>query len=118
MSTLFRLDASIRREGSVTRAVADTLEAAMAENLDLTRVVRRDVALNPIPGALWATSAFAGYTPDGDRTPEQRTALARAGEADHSRRLWTILVFMIWHGIFVTGQISPQIPEPVYPVRI
>ena len=42
----------------------------------------------------------------------------RAGEADHSRRLWTILVFMIWHGIFVTGQISPQIPEPVYPVRL
>jgi asparagine synthase (glutamine-hydrolysing) len=42
----------------------------------------------------------------------------RAGEADHSRRLWTILVFQLWHEIFVTGAIVPQIPEPVYPVRL
>ncbi|HEY7815632.1 MAG TPA: asparagine synthase C-terminal domain-containing protein, partial [Nakamurella sp.] len=42
----------------------------------------------------------------------------RAGEADHSRRIWMILVFQIWHAIFVTGQIAPQIPEPVYPVRL
>jgi asparagine synthase (glutamine-hydrolysing) len=42
----------------------------------------------------------------------------RAGTADHSRRIWTILVFMLWHGIFVTGAISPQVPEPAYPVRL
>jgi len=95
MSTLFRLDASIRRQGSVTRAVADTLEAAMAENLHLTGVVRRDVALNPIPGALWATSAFAGYTPDGDRTPEQRTALARAGELADELAAADVLIFAV-----------------------
>ncbi len=42
----------------------------------------------------------------------------RAGEADHSRRIWTVLVFMLWHGIFVTGAITPTVPEPVYPVRV
>ena len=42
----------------------------------------------------------------------------RAGTADHSRRIWTILVFMLWHGIFVTGAITPRVPEPVYPVRL
>jgi asparagine synthase (glutamine-hydrolysing) len=42
----------------------------------------------------------------------------RAGVADHSRRIWTILVFLLWHGIFVTGAITPQVPEPVYPVRL
>ncbi len=42
----------------------------------------------------------------------------RAGTADHSRRIWTILVFMLWHGIFVTGAITPQVPEPTYPVRL
>jgi asparagine synthase (glutamine-hydrolysing) len=42
----------------------------------------------------------------------------RAGTADHSRRIWTILVFMLWHGIFVTGAITPEVPEPVYPVRL
>jgi asparagine synthase (glutamine-hydrolysing) len=42
----------------------------------------------------------------------------RAGAGDHSRRLWTLLVFMIWHGIFVEGRIKPDIQEPTYPVRL
>ncbi len=40
----------------------------------------------------------------------------RAGAVDHSRRIWTLLVFMIWHGIFVEDRIRPEIPEPAYPV--
>jgi asparagine synthase (glutamine-hydrolysing) len=43
----------------------------------------------------------------------------RNGSAvDHSRKLWTLLVFMIWHGIFVEERIKPVIPETVYPVRL
>jgi asparagine synthase (glutamine-hydrolysing) len=42
----------------------------------------------------------------------------RAGPIDHSRRIWTLLVFLLWHGIFVEERIRPEIPEPVYPVRI
>lgn len=42
----------------------------------------------------------------------------KAGQADHSRRIWAILVFLIWHGIFVTGAITPAVPEPVYPVKL
>jgi asparagine synthase (glutamine-hydrolysing) len=42
----------------------------------------------------------------------------RAGRGDYSRQIWTILVFQLWHGIFVTGAIRPEIPEPVYPVRL
>ena len=43
----------------------------------------------------------------------------RNGSAvDYSRKLWTLLVFMIWHGIFVEGRIKPEIPETVYPVRL
>ncbi|MDR7171442.1 asparagine synthase (glutamine-hydrolyzing) [Nocardia kruczakiae] len=42
----------------------------------------------------------------------------RAGNGDHSRRLWTLLVFMIWHGIFVEDRIKPDIQEPTYPVRL
>ncbi|MBO0874033.1 MAG: asparagine synthase (glutamine-hydrolyzing), partial [Pseudonocardia sp.] len=34
----------------------------------------------------------------------------RAGTTDHSRRIWTLLVFMIWHGITVEGRIRPEIP--------
>ncbi|MDX5310120.1 MAG: hypothetical protein LPK23_01945, partial [Rhodococcus sp. (in: high G+C Gram-positive bacteria)] len=42
----------------------------------------------------------------------------RTGVSDHSRRLWTVLVFMIWHGIFVEQRIVPEIQEPAYPVEV
>jgi asparagine synthase (glutamine-hydrolysing) len=42
----------------------------------------------------------------------------RAGTLDHSRRIWALVVFMIWHGIFVERTIVPRIPEPHYPVRL
>jgi asparagine synthase (glutamine-hydrolysing) len=53
---------------------------------------------------------------------DQAAALAlldahRDGPHDYSRKVWTLLVFLIWHGIFVEGRIKPEIPQPVYPVR-
>jgi asparagine synthase (glutamine-hydrolysing) len=42
----------------------------------------------------------------------------RSGVLDHSRRIWALLVFMLWHGIFVERRISPVIPEPQYPVKL
>lgn len=42
----------------------------------------------------------------------------REGVSDHSRRLWTVLAFMIWHGIFVERRIDPGIEERDYPVYL
>ena len=42
----------------------------------------------------------------------------RDGVSDHSRRLWTVLSFMIWHGIFVERRIDPQIEQRDYPVKL
>ena len=42
----------------------------------------------------------------------------RTGPRDHSRRIWTMLVFMLWHGIFVEQRIAPAVPEPRYPVQV
>lgn len=42
----------------------------------------------------------------------------RDGVSDHSRRLWTVLAFMIWHGIFVEERIDPQIEHREYPVDL
>lgn len=78
MSTIFRLDASIRQEGSVTRAVADTLESTIAEELGDATVVRRDVASNPIDGSLWAGAASVRFTPEEHRTVEQVAAVQSA----------------------------------------
>ncbi|MBV7292131.1 asparagine synthase (glutamine-hydrolyzing) [Corynebacterium sp. TAE3-ERU16] len=52
--------------------------------------------------------------------PAIREMLAehRKGASDHSRRLWTVLAFMIWHGIFVEDRIHPDIEDRDYPVEI
>jgi asparagine synthase (glutamine-hydrolysing) len=42
----------------------------------------------------------------------------RSGVSDHSRRLWTVLIFMLWHAIFVEHSVTPQISEPTYPVQL
>ncbi|KIL16596.1 MULTISPECIES: asparagine synthase (glutamine-hydrolyzing) [Bacillus] len=31
-----------------------------------------------------------------------------AGKADHSRKIWTVLIFMIWHSIYVERSIDPE----------
>jgi asparagine synthase (glutamine-hydrolysing) len=42
----------------------------------------------------------------------------RNGVTDHSRRLWTVLIFMLWHAIFVEHSVTPAISEPTYPVQL
>jgi asparagine synthase (glutamine-hydrolysing) len=36
----------------------------------------------------------------------------KRGEADHSRKIWTVLVFCLWYAIFVAGTLDPR-PAPV-----
>ncbi|WP_022881655.1 FMN-dependent NADH-azoreductase [Gryllotalpicola ginsengisoli] len=81
MSTVFRLDSSIRVEGSVTRAVADTLEKAIVAELgDDTAVIRREIGTTPLPSDAWATAAFAGFVAPEQRSEEQNQAVALAEE--------------------------------------
>jgi asparagine synthase (glutamine-hydrolysing) len=35
----------------------------------------------------------------------------KRGDADNSRKIWTVLVFCVWHAIFVEGRIDPR-PVP------
>jgi FMN-dependent NADH-azoreductase len=61
--SLIRIDASIRLEGSVSRAVADTVEAAWrAEKPDAT-IVRRDLGTEPLPGDAWRSIITAAKGP-------------------------------------------------------
>jgi FMN-dependent NADH-azoreductase len=95
MSTIFRLDASIRQDGSVTRAVADTLESAIAEDLDAVDVVRRDLGVAPLDGSVWGTAAFAGYTPEDARTDEQRAALEVSARLADELVAADVLIFAV-----------------------
>src|SRR6187549_174170 len=78
MSTVFRLDASIRSEGSVSRAVASTLETALTEDLGGAAVIHREIGLTPLDSKAWALSAFSRYVPVEQRSPEQAEAIALA----------------------------------------
>ena len=74
--SLFRLDASIRKEGSVSRAIADIVETTWRENHADAPVVRRHIGTDPLPSTCWALAVGANYTDEGDRSDEQRGAIA------------------------------------------
>ncbi|MDP9795514.1 FMN-dependent NADH-azoreductase [Catenuloplanes nepalensis] len=76
--TLYRLDASIRTEGSVTRAVADTVQNAWSETHPGATVLRRDLGAHPLPSDSWRNAVGVGFTPVEDRTAAQRDAAALA----------------------------------------
>jgi len=48
----------------------------------------------------------------------QLLAAHRDGPHDYSRKIWTLLVFLVWHGIFVERRIAITPPEPQYPVKL
>jgi FMN-dependent NADH-azoreductase len=76
--TLFRLDASIRVEGSHSRQIADIVEAEWQVVHPTGTVVRRDVGMHPLPVEAWAQAAIAGHTPGVEPTPEQLDARSLA----------------------------------------
>ena len=76
--TLFRLDASIRVEGSHSREIADLVEAEWPTTHPGDSVVRRHVGTDPVPAGVWATAVGAASTPETERTLEQRSAVAQA----------------------------------------
>jgi FMN-dependent NADH-azoreductase len=80
MPRIFRLDASIIPAMSTTRLLADRVESALASALpgEPIDVTRRDVASDPLPATAWGASLVGSGTPEEDRTPEQREALALA----------------------------------------
>lgn len=76
--TLFRLDASIRHQGSVTRSVADTIESTIADELGGPTVTRRDVAADTVDGSLWATATSAQGVDPADHSSLQAVAVGIA----------------------------------------
>jgi FMN-dependent NADH-azoreductase len=76
--SLYRLDASIRVEGSHSRAIADIVEQEWRNTHPDDPVIRRHVGVDPIPATAWATAVFAARTPEESRTAEQNEAIALA----------------------------------------
>jgi FMN-dependent NADH-azoreductase len=77
--SLFRLDASIRREGSTSRAIADIVESSWREGRPDAPVTRRSIGLEPLASTAWALSVSADRAEPANQTSEQRDAVALAG---------------------------------------
>ena len=76
--SLFRLDASIRGDGSVSRQVADTVEQAWRAEHPQAQVRRRDIGRDPLPATAWTRAVGAGPVPPQEHTPEQAEAVGLA----------------------------------------
>jgi FMN-dependent NADH-azoreductase len=76
--TLFRLDSSIRSEGSTSRALADIVEQHWRDAVPKSPVTRRHLGLAPLPSDAWAAAVTASATPEGQRTPAQQAAIELA----------------------------------------
>jgi FMN-dependent NADH-azoreductase len=72
--TLLRIDTSIRVEGSVSRALADSVQAAWQAEHPTGEVVRRDLGRHPLSFESWAAVVSGGATPADQRTPAQTEA--------------------------------------------
>jgi FMN-dependent NADH-azoreductase len=76
--TLFRLDASIRVEGSHSRAVADIVEQEWRNAHPTDLVIRRHIGVEPLPATAWRNAVTAAFVPEESRSPEQQQAVALA----------------------------------------
>ncbi|MFV2173502.1 FMN-dependent NADH-azoreductase [Actinomadura sp. LOL_016] len=73
---LFRLDASIVPATSTSAEIADLAEAEWTAAHPGATVVRRHLGTDALPGDAWTLATTAGFTPEAERTPAQREAVA------------------------------------------
>lgn len=78
--SLFRLDTSIFPATSASGELAAVIEAEWVAGRPGAPVVRRDLGSSPLPSDALALAMGAGFTPEEERTPAQREALALAAE--------------------------------------
>jgi FMN-dependent NADH-azoreductase len=122
--SLFRLDASIKVDGSASKEIADIIEEHWVGTHPGGEVVRRHVGLDPLPSDAWAAAVSAGWTPEESRTPEQHAATALAGRlADELLAAEAVLLavplynfgvsqhFKTWVDLVLTDQRGPLLAD-------
>jgi len=78
MATLLRVDSSIRTEGSVSRALADTAVATWTAENPAGSVRTRDLGTQPLPADAWGLAVSTRFVAAENWSPEQRDAVALA----------------------------------------
>jgi len=128
-SEVFAIASQIPLEQKITRETTKyALRRALREIVPAHVLNRRKLGF-PVPIRHWLRKEMYDWAVDIVRRSDTGhlihtdavlgiIAEHRAGVLDHSRRIWALLVFMLWHGIFVEGRIHPAVPEPHYPVKL
>ncbi|MDQ4103213.1 MAG: asparagine synthase (glutamine-hydrolyzing), partial [Actinomycetota bacterium] len=126
---VFRVAATIPLEEKITRETTKhALRQALRDIVPAHVLNRRKLGF-PVPIRHWLRHDlhdWARAIVDDSGTSEFLDLAAvhamldehRAGPRDYSRRIWAVLVFMLWHGIFIEQRIVPAVPEPRYPVQV
>jgi asparagine synthase (glutamine-hydrolysing) len=126
---VFRVAAGIPLDQKITKETTKYALRRALEDIVPAHVLNRRKLGFPVPIRVWLRDEMydwaRGIISD-SRTDEliDKQAVLRmldehkSGTLDHSRRLWALLVFMLWHGIFVEHRIKPEVPEPQYPVKL
>ena len=76
--TLFRLDASIRAEGSASREIADIVEQEWLAAHPGDTIEAPHIGVDVLPADAWGNAVTAGYVAAEDRTAEQEAAVKLA----------------------------------------
>ncbi len=92
MPSLFRLDASIRPDGSVTRSLADAFLAGAGHAFDVSH---REVGTTPLPEPAWRDAITAMWTPPEQLTAGHHQARALAGSLADELIAADVLLFAI-----------------------
>jgi asparagine synthase (glutamine-hydrolysing) len=124
---VFDVAATIPRELKLPRrgrATKYALRRAL-ETVVPPAIVNRTKLGFPTPTRVWLAGEMYGWAQDilsrsgaGDlldlRYVQDLLAAHRRGDADHSRKVWTVLVFCIWHAIFVERTLAahPHLRAP------
>jgi asparagine synthase (glutamine-hydrolysing) len=126
---VFRVASAIPTTEKITKETTKhALRRALADIVP-AHVLNRPKLGFPVPIRHWLRDVMYDWArgiildSQAGRLIDTEAALAlltahRDGRHDYSRKIWTLLVFLTWHGIFVEGRIRPDVPEPVYPVRL
>ncbi|AWB84378.1 asparagine synthase (glutamine-hydrolyzing) [Corynebacterium liangguodongii] len=127
---VFRVAQTIPVDQKITHGTTKYALRKAMESIVPAHVLHRKKLGFPVPLRHWlAGDELYGWAEDTIKAsgtdeifniPEVLAMLKehREGVSDHSRRLWTVLAFMIWHGIFVEHRIDPGIERKDYPVTL
>jgi FMN-dependent NADH-azoreductase len=108
MSTLFRLDSSIRGAASVSHEIADTLVAAWLDEHPDGTVTKRDLAETPVSPADWANAVSVGF--GAELTDERKAAVALATAiADEMAAADTIVIGAPFYNFGVSSHLKAWI---------